>query len=308
VGAEPLVWVATPVYNGERYLAECIESVIAQTYENWQYVVVDNCSTDRTAAIAGEYAAREPRVRLHTNDEFLPIIPNWNNMLRLLPAEAAYCKVVHADDTLVPACLERMVDLAERHPSVAVVTSYALWGEEVRHRGVPYPVEVVAGPEICRKTLLGECYVFGSPTSILVRGDDVRSRPAFYNEENLHADTEVCFELLRDADLGFVHEVLTRTRVHPEAMTSVSVALNTFHDSWLAMHLRHGRAFLGRREYYARAAWRLRRYAVFLAKSVVQGKVRDPRFRAHHRTALARLLGAALHGSPVPSDAVAPRP
>jgi glycosyltransferase involved in cell wall biosynthesis len=51
VSERPLVWVMTPVYNGERYLAECIESVLAQTHENWQYLVVDNCSSDGTSEI-----------------------------------------------------------------------------------------------------------------------------------------------------------------------------------------------------------------------------------------------------------------
>lgn len=286
----PLVWVVTPVYNGERYLRECIESILAQTYDRWEYTVLDNCSTDETASIVSEYAKRDARVRLQQNSAFLPIIENWNAALHLIPEEAKYCKVVHADDTLVPECLERMTDLAERHPSVAVVTSYALWGDEVRHQGVPYSIEVVDGREICRSTLLGRRYVFGSPTSLLLRGADVRAREAFYNEQNVHADTEACFELLEEADLGFVHQVLTHTRIHAEAMTPLSVKINTFHDAWLSMHIRYGPLYLGEREYRRILAKRLWRYAVFLAKAVPQGKFRDRRFREHHRSALGRLL------------------
>jgi glycosyltransferase involved in cell wall biosynthesis len=301
MSARPLVWVVTPVHNGERYLAECIESVLAQTYDNWQYLVVDNCSTDRTREIVRAYAARDSRVRLHQNSDFLAIMANWNHALRQIPSEAKYCKVVHADDTLFPECLERMADVAERNPSVALVTSYALWGDEVRHQGVPYPVEVVDGREVGRSTLLGSYYLFGSPTSLLVRAGDVRARPAFYNEENLHADTEVCFDLLKDADLGFVHQILTRTRVHAEAMTSFAVKVNTFHDAWLTIHLKYGRLYLERREYNRRLAYRLQQYAVFLAKAAVQTKFRDPPFREHHRAALGRLLRC------VPSWGVAAR-
>ena len=290
MSGNPLVWLVTPVYNGERYLGECIESVLAQSYGSWEYLIFDNCSTDRTAEIANEYVARDARVHLRRGTQFLPIIENWNAALRRMPSEAEYCKVVHADDTLFPECLERMVDLAERHSSVAVVTSYALWGGEVRHLGVPYPVEVADGREICRNTLLGKCYVFGSPTSTLLRAADVRAREPFYNEANIHADTEVCFELLMDADLGFVHQVLTRTRVHPEAATSYSVEINTFHDFWLLMHLRYGPQCLERRVFYRLLARRLRRYAVFLAKAALKVKYRDPRFRGHHRRAVARVL------------------
>ena len=55
---QPLVSVVTPVYNGEDYLVECIESVLAQTYESWDYTIVDNASTDSTPEIAQRYAAR----------------------------------------------------------------------------------------------------------------------------------------------------------------------------------------------------------------------------------------------------------
>jgi len=55
---DPLVSVVTPVYNGGVYLAECIESVLEQTYDRREYIIVNNCSTDNTATIAGPYAAR----------------------------------------------------------------------------------------------------------------------------------------------------------------------------------------------------------------------------------------------------------
>ena len=67
----PLVSVVTPVYNGAAFVSECIESVLAQTYENWEYVIVDNCSTDGTAEIAAGYASSDPRIRLVANDRFL---------------------------------------------------------------------------------------------------------------------------------------------------------------------------------------------------------------------------------------------
>jgi glycosyltransferase involved in cell wall biosynthesis len=292
----PLVGVVTPVYNGGRYLRECIDSVLAQTYDNWQYTILDNCSIDGTSEIADEYAARDPRIRVYRNPEVLPIMQNWNAALGLMPAEAKYCKVVHADDTLFPECLERMTALAERHPTVAVVTSYALWGDEVRHLGVTYPVEVVDGREICRDTLLSKCYVFGSPSSILLRAADVRSRQRFYNEQNRHADTEACFDLLDGADLGFVHQILTRTRIHPDAETPASVRINTFHDAWLTMHMRYGPQCLDPEDYYALLFRRLRRYGIFLTKAAVKAKYRDPRFRTHHREAVGRVLQSLTHG------------
>ena len=78
----PLVSLLTPVYNGERYLADCIESVLRQTYRHFEYVIVDNASTDRTADIIAAYAAREPRIRVHRNTDLVPVVANHNIALR----------------------------------------------------------------------------------------------------------------------------------------------------------------------------------------------------------------------------------
>lgn len=290
----PLVWVVTPVYNGERYLARCIESVLAQTYDTWTYLIVDNQSTDGTPEIARSYANEHLRITTMRNEEFLPIMSNWNRALNALSSDAKYCKVVHADDELFPHCLERMVSVAERFPRVGLVTSYAKWGTEIRHtKGVPYPSEVIDGHEICRATMEGECFVFGSPSSLLMRADLVRDRSSFYNVENVHADTEACFDILRDTDLGFVHEVLTYTRIHDEALTPKSLRMNTFASGWLIILLNHGGYYLKRSAYTRCLRLAIWRYVFFIAKATVRGRFLNSEFRGLHRAA-ARLLLRAI--------------
>jgi hypothetical protein len=115
----------------------------------------------------------------------------------------------------------------------------------------------------------------------------------FYNEDNFHADTEVCFDLLATANLGFVHQILTRTRLHQDAVTPFADRVGTSHHAWLTIQLKFGRQYLERREYYARLLYLLRRYMVFLIKAAVKLKFRDTRFRAHHRKSLRYLVRAA---------------
>ena len=114
--SQPLVSVVTPVYNGAKYLVDCIESVLSQSYDNWEYIIIDNCSNDQTGAIAQRYAERDGRIRVQRNDKVLPIIANFNHALRQISPMSMYCKVVCADDWLFPECLERMVGLAESRP------------------------------------------------------------------------------------------------------------------------------------------------------------------------------------------------
>src|SRR3546814_8362260 len=79
--AQPFVSVVTPVYNGGRFLVECIESVLAQSHGNLEYVVLDNASTDETSAILERYRRLDPRIQVFRNDETLWVIDNWNSAL-----------------------------------------------------------------------------------------------------------------------------------------------------------------------------------------------------------------------------------
>src|SRR5262245_5879467 len=188
-----------------------MESVLAQTYDRFEYVVVDNASTDKTSEIAAGYASRDRRVRVVRNASLVSAMVNHEIGFRQMAPESLYCKVVQADDWIFPECLARMVSVAEAHPSVSVVSAYRLEQTYVTLDGLPYPSEVVPGRDICRLALLGEVYVFGTPTSLLLRSDVVRSREPFYDEASYprHCDTAVCYEILRGRDLGFVHQVLT---------------------------------------------------------------------------------------------------
>ena len=285
--SQPLVSVVTPVYNGDEYLAECIESVLAQTYENWEYVIVNNFSTDRSLEIAQHYAQQDPRIHVHDNKEFLKQFENWNHAMRQISPRSKYCKVVHADDWLFPACIARMVAVAEANSSVGLVSAYRLDEDRVDLDGLPYPSTVVSGREICRLTLMGKLLVFGSPTSLLLRSDIVRDRPMFYDEHSLHADTQVCFEILRDSDLGFVHQVLTYTRRHNESLSSLTRVLSMGRLGMLICLTKYGPIYLSEEEYQSRLERVLEKYHRFLSRSVFELKGKE--FWDFHRRELEKL-------------------
>ncbi len=290
-GAPPLVSVVTPVYNGEPYLRECIESIRAQTYPNWDYTIVNNCSEDRTREIAEEYAARDPRIRVHNNARFVRQIANHNIAVRQISPASKYCKIVAADDWLFPECLSRMVELAEANPSVGLVSAYGLQGTAVVWTGLPFSKSCVPGREVCRDKLLGGPYLFGAPTSVLYRADLVRARPEFFNESNLHADTEVCFDLLKAHDFGFVHQVLTFTRTQDDSLSSFSDDIRSTLPANVYYLQKYGAEFLSEAEVEERLAFRMKQYYEFLGKSVFRG--RDRAFWTFHKNKL-RDLGRPL--------------
>src|SRR5438034_9026734 len=86
----PRVSVGMPVYNGERYVAEAVDSLLAQTYEDFELIICDNASTDRTGEIARSYAARDTRVRYARHEKSLGAGGNLRRGLALASAE--YCR------------------------------------------------------------------------------------------------------------------------------------------------------------------------------------------------------------------------
>ena len=280
---QPLVSVITPVYNGEEFLADCIESILAQTYQNWDYIIVNNRSTDRTLEIAKSYSDRDPRIRIHDNVSFLPIIQNHNHAIRQISPQSKYCKVVLADDWLFPECMMKMVALAEQNPSVGLVGAYGLYGDGVRvmWRGVPFPRSVVSGREACRIRLLQGLYPFGSPTATLIRSDFIRKQHDFYDVGNLHADSTACFRILQEADFGFLHQVLTFTRSQDESHATFTEKMNSIHLSYLTELIQFGSRCLDANEYETRLTDRLSVYYQVFAEGLLQ--MRGKQYFEFHR-------------------------
>ena len=288
IALQPLVSIVTPAYNEEEHLAECIESVLAQTYKNWDYTVVNNCSKDKTPEIARGYAAKDPRIRVIDNEQFLEMLANHNLALRQISPTSKYCKVVLADDWIFPDCLEKMVAVAEAYPSAGMVSSYQLHGQQVRSTGLPYSQRLVSGRETCRQFLLQTLVLFGTQNSVLYRADLVRNRDPFYDETDVCcADFDACFALLKTSDLGFVHQVLTFSRRRPQSIGAISWDMGASFGSLLGILLTYGKEYLTIEEFKERLDLQLSQYYRFLGRRLLVE--RDPAFWSYHKKTFARL-------------------
>jgi glycosyltransferase involved in cell wall biosynthesis len=266
----PSLSVVTPVYNGAKFLAECIESVLSQTWRDFEYVILDNASTDDTNAIASRYAREDSRIRLVRNERTLPVIENWNAAVALMSDSVAQMKILHADDTLYPSCLERMLDVAARNPSVGIVGSLRQRGEAiVECTGLPAGRELFPGKEIARLFLAGEVFGF-APTSGMVRADLVRARSPFYPTKYLHADLAAYFDMLDGCDFGFIDEVLCFSRTHADSITTtVAERRRTLLREWLVMLREYGPRYFPDDELAALETAFLQRYYRILVRNAV---------------------------------------
>lgn len=123
-----LVSVITPTYNCARFIAETIQSVQAQTYENWEMVIVDDCSTDDTKAIVDTYMAKDSRVKYHCLEENSGAAVARTKAMEL--AEGEYMAFCDSDDLWLPEKLERQLAFMEETGHAFTCTAYEQMDEE----------------------------------------------------------------------------------------------------------------------------------------------------------------------------------
>lgn len=114
----PRVSIGLPVYNGANYLAETIDSILAQTFDDFELIISDNASTDGTAEICRQYVARDPRVRYVRNPDNVGAAKNYNRVFEL--AKGVYFKWNGHDDPVAPRFLERCVEVLDRDPGIVL--------------------------------------------------------------------------------------------------------------------------------------------------------------------------------------------
>ncbi|MBV9174042.1 MAG: glycosyltransferase family 2 protein, partial [Chloroflexi bacterium] len=204
-----------------------------------------------------------------------------------------------ADDWIYPECLERMVSVAEQHPSVGVVSAYRLYADRVDLDGIiPYWQTFVHGRDVVRQAMLAPAWrgwITGSPTSLLFRRDLVARSPEFYDRRFWHSDTDATFRLLLESDLGFVHQVLTFTRCsRPGSLMNITDRVNSFKPQEGRLLVRYGPKVLNRAEYRRRLHRWLAAYAWYLGSQRLKPSRRsDQEFHAFHQREIDYLLEEA---------------
>ena len=117
----PRVSIGLPVYNGDKYLNEAIETILAQTYEDFELIISDNASTDQTAEICRRYAAKDKRIKYYRNNENLGLQKNLNRLVELSSGE--YFMWAHHDDIHSSDFVDKAIKVLQENPSVVLCCS-----------------------------------------------------------------------------------------------------------------------------------------------------------------------------------------
>ncbi len=155
---QPLVSVIMGVYNAENRVSDCIESIIKQTYENWEFVICDDCSTDHTYQILRQYQQKDDRIKIIRNKKNMKLAESLNHCLK--EAKGIYVARMDDDDIAMPERFEKQVIFLNENPEYAVVGSNAQISDGQKITGIRYckehpeKTDVLYGPPYIHPSIM----------------------------------------------------------------------------------------------------------------------------------------------------------
>jgi glycosyltransferase involved in cell wall biosynthesis len=227
------------VKNGGSFLPLAVESVLAQLTEDFELVVVDNCSSDGTAQWIEQKAANTPRIRFYRNSADVGMTANFNACLK--QAQGEYVKFVCADDFLLPHSLQRMSHVLDKHPEVSLVVGGRRLidesGTKIASQNYAGEDLTVPGPEVINQCLFGGNDI-GEPTAVMFRR--AAARRGFQESLSQLMDLEMWFYLLEQGDMAILADEVCAIRRHPGQLTRQSIVTGALIDENIALFEEYG--------------------------------------------------------------------
>ena len=215
MSSEPLVSIIIPAYNSVHFLQEAIESCLAQTYPSFEIIVVDDGSTDETAALMQDHYVDHVQYIYQTN-----MGPSAARNKGVAAAKGEYIKFLDADDQLLPEHIQQCVTVLQQQPNCGVV--YTRF-QHVAEDGVTLlemeDPPLLSGDVFCDLLLSNSKAVLTSAlmvrASVLARTEGFREDPGFYNSE----DWDLFLQLASLTSFASIDQILLRYRHHKEGLT-----------------------------------------------------------------------------------------
>ena len=209
--SEILVFV--PTYNSEKYLRQCLDSVLQQTFQDWQCVISDDASTDKSVEIAREYEKIDSRFKVLANEKNVGAANNWNRAKENNNSFAT--KILCADDYLLEDALRRQLDILQRNQTAIVFSErYIVFpsGKKIHPRLPKYASNISFNDAFKYYINLGR-NIFGEPVTALFRTDLFVKSEGFYPKFEYSLDTSGYMAISRGNEVTFDNYVVGAFRI-----------------------------------------------------------------------------------------------
>ncbi len=238
---KPLVSICIPVYNGDKYLIECLDSCVNQTFTDYEIIICDDGSTDSSITLIEEYTSKYPLIKFYKSEQNLGLVGNWNKCLELSSGE--WIKFVFQDDYITHDCLEKFVGqignntqliVSKRHfilPQNASFDQVNYYTKEVRTlENTSDFMENIFSPELISKIEVENiCMNFiGEPSLVFFRRSIVDELGEFNASLKQICDLEFALRVSSKYGLVYIPEQLCAFRIHNESTTNLNVSTKYF--------------------------------------------------------------------------------
>lgn len=233
---EPLVSICIPVYNGEKYLKQCLDSCLDQTYSNYEIVICDDGSKDNSAKIIEEYTAKHKNIHFTSNEKNKGLVENWNTCMK--NAEGEWIKFMFQDDYMDRTCLRKFVSQIEPSIQLIVCARNFILPEKASADVAEYYNNRVRtlentfvtksnyfSPQIISKIAIENiCLNFIGEPSLTFFRKSITNELGFFNPLFKQiCDLEYVLRIASKHGLKYVSEKLCAFRIHSESTTSSNV-------------------------------------------------------------------------------------
>jgi glycosyltransferase involved in cell wall biosynthesis len=216
----PTVSICLPVYNGEKYLGEAIKSILAQTYEDYELLISNDCSTDSSLEIANSFARQDSRIVVWTTEKNLGLFQNYNKCIQR--ARGRFIKPFAQDDLFAPSMLSRCLDALSADDSVALVctsrTTIDEQGQAHKFNEQLDSTRLIEGNEAIKGCLVRLHNWIGEPSAVMFPAS--RAGSGFDIGYYHLGDLEYWFRVIAGGRLLYLHEPLCSFRFHPESTSN----------------------------------------------------------------------------------------
>lgn len=242
---EDLVSICIPTYNNEGYIKNTVLSILRQTYQKIQVIIVDDCSKDSTVEIVEKIRKKDDRIKLYKNEQNLGMVGNWNKCLSL--AEGEFVKLICADDMIDKNAIEKEVAAMQQHPSVNLVESDTrlvdINGKKTGYFK-RYPKSGLVNGKKAAKTSLMLNNFFGAPVNNLIRRNVLEQTGGFDPLFTYILDFDFWVRIACVGDIYIIHEVLNSFCVRNDSNTGdlIKNRRNVYVDEHKKLLLKHANA------------------------------------------------------------------
>lgn len=218
-----MVSIIMPAYNEEKYIGEAIDSIINQTYQNWELIIVDDCSKDQTAVIVQQYMAKDTRIRLYRFEENQGVCVALNEALKKVQGD--YICWLSADDKYKTEMLHSSVEYLKAHPEMQAVFSRHEFINEMSEPENEWEMSesyLSIGEIGCREPYYTLCYIGNGFNACSVLATTEAFKKAGYFDKNhpYAGDYEYMLRLTAYSNIGFLNQLNVESRVHSGQVTN----------------------------------------------------------------------------------------